>query len=149
MGKLFPALRNELSRRAVGCNAEKIQRQTDKMEIDIIEINRNNIAVLKSSGVVILETQDALDLMAEAGYLNSYKIIIKETQVTPDFFDLKTGIAGEILQKFSTYNVQLAIIGDFSKYNSKSLRDFKFESNKHGRINFVSSFEEAIEKLSR
>jgi hypothetical protein len=119
------------------------------MEIDIIEINRNNIAVLKSSGVVILETQDALDLMAEAGYLNSYKIIIKENQVTPDFFDLKTGIAGEILQKFSTYNVQLAIIGDFSKYNSKSLRDFKFESNKHGRINFVSSFEEAIEKLSR
>ena len=119
------------------------------MEVDIIEINRNNIAVLKSLGVLIQETQDALDLMAEAGYLNSHKIIIKKDQVTPEFFDLKTGIAGEILQKFSTYNVQLAIIGDFSKYNSKSLRDFIFESNKYGRINFVSSFEEAKEKLSR
>ena len=119
------------------------------MEIDIVEVNRNNIAVLKSTGVLILKTQDALDLMAEASYLNSHKIIIKEDQVTPEFFDLKTGIAGEILQKFSTYNVQLAIIGDFSKYNSKSLRDFVFESNKHGRINFVSSYEEAIEKLSR
>jgi hypothetical protein len=119
------------------------------MEIEIIEINRKNIAVLKSLGVLIQETQDALDLMAESGYLNSHKIIVKEDQVTPEFFDLKTGIAGEILQKFSTYNVQLAIIGDFTKFNSKSLRDFIFESNKYGRINFVSSFEEAIEKLSR
>ena len=119
------------------------------MEIDIIEINGINIAILRSLGVIIHETQDALDLMAEASYLNSYKVIIKEDQVTPAFFELKSGIAGEILQKFSTYNVQLAIIGDFSKYTSKSLRDFMFESNKFGRINFVSSFEEAKEKLSR
>lgn len=119
------------------------------MEIAIIEVNGKNIAVLRSSGVLIRELQDALDLLAEASYLNSYKIIIKEEQVTPVFFELKSGIAGEILQKFSTYDVQLAIIGDYSKFTSKSLRDFMFESNKIGRINFVSSFEEAIEKLSR
>ena len=119
------------------------------MEIDTIQINGINIAVLRSMGVLIQETQDALDLMAEAGYLNSHKIIIKEDQITSAFFDLKSGIAGEILQKFSTYNVQLAIIGDFSKYTSKSLRDFMLESNKYGRINFVNSYEEAKEKLSR
>ena len=119
------------------------------MEIEIIEINGNNIAVLRSSGVRIRETQDALDLLGESSYLNSHKIIIKEDQVTPAFFELKSGIAGDILQKFSTYNVQLAIIGDFSKYTTKSFRDFMFESNKYGRINFVSSFEEAKEKLSR
>jgi len=119
------------------------------MEIDIIEINDKNIAVLKSEGVMILETQDALDLLGEASYLNSHKIIINEDQVTPAFFELKSGIAGEIFQKFSTYNVQLAIIGDFSKYTSKSLKDFMFESNRYGRINFVGSFEEAKEKLSR
>jgi len=131
------------------CNAEKKHRYIDKMEIDIIEINGKNIAVLKSLGVMIQETQDALDLLGEASYLNSHKIIIKEDQLTPAFLELKNGIAGEILQKFSTYSVQLAIIGDFSKYKSKSLRDFMFESNKYGRINFVSSFDEAKEKLSR
>lgn len=119
------------------------------MEIDIIEVNGKNIAVLRSSGVLIRELQDALDLLAEASFLNSHKIIIKEDQVTSAFFELKNGIAGEILQKFSTYNVQLAIIGDYSKFTSKSLRDFMFESNKLGRINFVSSFEEAKEKLGR
>ena len=66
-----------------------------------------------------------------------------------DFFNLRTGIAGEILQKFSTYNVQLAIIGDYSKYNSKSFKDFSFESNKYRRINFVSSLEEALESLTK
>ncbi|HET6560002.1 MAG TPA: DUF4180 domain-containing protein [Prolixibacteraceae bacterium] len=119
------------------------------MEIDIIGVNGNTIAVMISLGVLIRETQDALDLLAEAAYLNSHKIIINEDQVTPEFFELKSGIAGEILQKFSTYNVQLAIIGDFSKYTSKSLRDFMLESNKYGRINFVSSLDEAKERLSR
>jgi len=119
------------------------------MEIDIIEINSKNIAVVKSMGIMIQETQDALDLLGEASYLNSNKIVIREYQLAYEFFELKNGLAGEILQKFSTYGVQLAIIGDFSKYKSKSLSNFIFESNKYGQIVFVSSFEEAIEKLSR
>jgi hypothetical protein len=119
------------------------------MEIELIEYKDKKIAVIKSEKVVIQETQDALDLMADAGSLNSRKIIVNEKQLTPAFFDLKTRIAGEILQKFSTYNVQLAIVGDFTKYTSKSLRDFIFESNKYGRINFVSSIEEAKERLTK
>ncbi|WQD36273.1 DUF4180 domain-containing protein [Sphingobacterium spiritivorum] len=64
------------------------------------------------------------------------------------FFDLRTGIADEILQKFSNYRVQLAIVGEYSKYNSKSLTDFIYESNKGRHINFVNSMEEALNVLS-
>jgi polyphosphate kinase 2 (PPK2 family) len=74
--------------------------------------------------------------------------IIHEKNITPDFFDLKSGIAGEILQKFSTYLVRLAIVGDFVKYTSNSLNDFIFESNKGRHISFVSSCAEAIKILS-
>ena len=45
--------------------------------------------------------------------------------------------------------MQLAIVGDFSQYASKSLQDFIFESNKVGRINFVASIEEARQKLAK
>jgi hypothetical protein len=62
---------------------------------------------------------------------------------------LKSGIAGEILQKFSTYNFRLAIVGTFSEVQSKSLRDFIYESNKYGRINFVGSHDEAFERLMK
>lgn len=115
--------------------------------IDISELNGTKVALITSENILIKETQDALDLMADCGYIGAYKIIINEKNIIPDFFDLKTRIAGEILQKFSTYNVQLAIVGDFSKYSSKSLNDFILESNKYGRINFVNSVEEAKEKL--
>jgi uncharacterized protein YdaL len=66
-----------------------------------------------------------------------------------DFFDLKNGLAGKILQKFSTYRIRLAIIGDFSVYTSKSLSDFIYESNKGRQIAFVVSVEEALNRLSR
>ena len=107
------------------------------------------IAEVKSAGIVIGQTQDALDLMANADYLGARKIIIREEHLDPAFFSLNTGMAGEILQKFTTYRVELAIIGDFSKYPGKSIRDFIFESNRYGRINFVSSREEAIKKLTK
>jgi hypothetical protein len=119
------------------------------MEIEIIQVGEIIMAEIKAENVLIKDSQDALDLMADCGYKGSRKIIMYEKNIVQDFFDLKTGIAGEILQKFSTYNVQLAIIGDYSKYKSKSLKDFIFESNKVGRINFVNSLYEAKECLTK
>jgi hypothetical protein len=52
-----------------------------------------------------------------------------------------------VLQKFSTYRQKLAIVGDFSTYSSKNLRDFIKESNKMNQIIFVKTIPEAIEKL--
>jgi hypothetical protein len=119
------------------------------MNIEINQINHVSVAELKMEGVVINDVQDALDGLANAGYAGADKMIIHAKNITPDFFDLKTGVAGEILQKFSNYNMPLAIVGDYSHYKSKSLQDFIYESNKGGRVNFVSSVEEAIEKLLR
>jgi hypothetical protein len=121
----------------------------ENMEIKISHANGTMIAEIISGGVIINDTQDALDIMAESNSQGASKMILHEKNVITDFFDLKTGIAGNILQKFTNYEVQLAIVGDFSKFTSKSLRDFIFESNKRGRINFVNSIEEAYEKLSK
>jgi len=117
------------------------------MQIEINQINGINIAEVISDEILIRETQDALDIMADCGYQDARKMIMREENFVAEFFDLKTGIAGDILQKFSNYRVQLAIVGDFTKYTSKSLRDFIYESNKHGRISFVGSMEEARERL--
>ena len=38
------------------------------------------------------------------------------------FFDLKTRLAGEILQKYINYHVKVAIIGDFSVYRAKACK---------------------------
>jgi hypothetical protein len=119
------------------------------MDIIINDHKGVNIAEVIADKIVVNDAQDALDVMANCSYQGADRIIWHEKNIAADFFDLKTGLAGEVLQKFSNYRVRLAIVGDFSKYESKALRDFIFESNKQGRIVFVDSAQEAREKLVR
>lgn len=118
------------------------------MKIEAHNIEDTRIAEIFSDDIIINNTEDGLDLLGNLYYQGFDRIVINEKNITPDFFDLKNGIAGEILQKFSNYRVCLAIVGDFSKYTSKSLKDFIFESNKSRHINFVTSTTEAIKILS-
>ncbi|MBD2699332.1 DUF4180 domain-containing protein [Spirosoma sp. BT702] len=115
------------------------------MQIAIKTVNGKEIAEVTSDMVIINTLEDGLDILANCAYQGAEKIIIHQHNLSPEFFDLKTRLAGDILQKFSTYRVQLAIVGDFSGYTSKSLRDFIFESNKGSLIKFVGSVEEATQ----
>lgn len=118
------------------------------MKIETHNIEDTKIAEITSDKIIINSVDDGLNLLGNLYYQDFDKIIIHETNITPDFFDLKNGIAGEILQKFSNYRVRLAIVGDFTKYTRKSIHDFIYESNKGKQINFVASKSEAIKVLS-
>lgn len=118
------------------------------MDISIHEQGKSKIAVIHSENLIIADTQDALDLMATVRHLYECdKIVIPKAAVSESFFDLKTGFAGEILQKYTNYQMKLAIVGSFEEYNSKSLKDFIYESNKGSQVFFVSTEEEALNRL--
>lgn len=120
------------------------------MNIKKITSNGKEIAIINSDGVCISDVQSALDFMMTVNYETGiHSIVLNKEAITPDFFVLSTRIAGEILQKFITYRFKFAIVGDFSGYTSKPLKDFIYETNKGRDIFFVSSEEDAIEKLSR
>lgn len=103
---------------------------------------------LVSDEVLIKSEQDALDLMANCEYqYDTRKIIIHKENISESFFELKSGLAGAVLQKFVNYKVQLAIIGDFSGYKSKSLNDFIYECNQGNHIFFLPDIQTALEKL--
>ena len=76
-------------------------------------------------------------------------IVIYKKLIVEDFFILSTGLAGEILQKYTNYGGRIAIYGDYSRYTSKPLKDFIYESNKGKSVFFVSTKEEAIEMLTK
>lgn len=118
------------------------------MQLTLHSINNIKIGEIISDEVILKTTDDGLTILGDLYYQGYDKIILYEKNITPQFFDLKTGIAGEILQKFAQYRIPLAIVGDFSKYTSNSLRDFIFESNKGKFISFVSTREEAIKILA-
>lgn len=113
----------------------------------IVKNNQSYVIIDKENSIDSI--QDILDLMASARYLcDCSGIIIYKESLNDDFFDLKTRFAGEILQKFSNYRMRLAIIGDFSTYTSKSLRDFIRESNNGNLVFFKNDIEKALESLS-
>ncbi|WP_316633385.1 DUF4180 domain-containing protein [uncultured Flavobacterium sp.] len=118
------------------------------MKIETHTINNIKIAEVITENNIIKSIEDGSQLVADIYYQDFDRIILYEKNITPLFFDLKNKIAGEILQKFSNFRVRLAIVGDFEKYQSKSVKDFIFESNKNRQINFVNSLEEGLIKLS-
>jgi hypothetical protein len=112
-------------------------------------IHDSKIAEFVSNKNLLNNPQDILDLMIIAYEKDANKIILHENNINPDFFDLKTGFAGETLQKAVNYHIKLAIIGNFNKYTSKSLMSFIIESNNGNQFFFVSNTLEAVERLKK
>lgn len=106
-------------------------------------LNNRKVAELSSKNILIHTAQDALELMGNLYYQGYDVIIIYAHHLPSDFFELKNGLAGEILQKFSNYRLKLTIIGDF-KDTSKSFHDFIRESNKGNHVRFADSLAQAL-----
>ena len=110
----------------------------------------NDIAIVNSDEMIIKDTQTAIDFIMSVKYeTNCSKIAINKEAIIEDFFILSKGIAGEILQKFINYKIKFAIIGDYSKYTSKQLKDIIYESNKGKDIFFVATEDEAVKMLDK
>ena len=120
------------------------------MQKRIIQKAQMNIALFYSDMPMIHDAQSALDFMMSACYNdNSAHIAVNKELLCDDFFVLSSGVAGEVLQKAVNYKMKIAIVGDFSKYTSKPLKDFMYECNNGKDVFFVGDEETAIEKLTK
>ena len=116
--------------------------------MNIREYRKKGVSVVEiiEDGVIIANTQNLLDIVSD---VSSKRIAVKRENISEDFYDLRTGLAGEILQKVSNYHLCIGIIGDFSDITSKSFRDFIYESNETRQIVFKSSIEEVVRTFCR
>lgn len=119
------------------------------MNIEHLKDNGIDIAVISGDEMVIVDAQSALDLVMTVKYeTGAERIVIDKDVICGDFFILSTGMAGEILQEFMNYHVKLAVYGDYSHYTSKPLKDFIYESNHGNDFFFVSTKEDAVQRLT-
>ncbi|MFI9837394.1 DUF4180 domain-containing protein [Nonomuraea sp. NPDC051941] len=109
----------------------------------------DRVYVCEPHGEPLRETRDALDLLGEAFGRGASWVAVPAGRLHDDFFALRTGVAGEIAQKFVNYRVGLAVVGDISRFTaaSSALRDWVFESNRGGHIWFVGDLEELAARL--
>ena len=96
-----------------------------------------------SDGILLKSGTDMLELLIMARAKDVSNVALNEANVCPEFFDLKTGIAGEVLQKLANYRGRLAIVGDISRYleRSESLRALVRECNRKRDVCFVPTLE--------
>lgn len=119
------------------------------MNIETVLHNGVPLAVVSGGEKVITDVSSAMDLALSVRYeTGANRLVLPKRLVAEDFFILSTGLAGEILQKWINYQFKAAFWGDYSRYTSKPLHDFMGESNRGGNFFFVSTQEEAMDRLA-
>lgn len=110
----------------------------------------HRIALVSQVDQPIDSEQAALDFFLGLSYgENVQHFVLGKDCFPPSFYDLKTGLAGAILQKIVNYRLRLAIVGDFSGYTSQALQDFIYECKKGRHIAFLATEQEALAFLKR
>lgn len=81
-------------------------------------------------GGLIASESDALDLVAACGENGTRNLLIHAANLPEEFFDLRTGLAGAVLLKFSNYRIRAAVIVDPAKTSQGRFGEFAFETNR-------------------
>lgn len=118
------------------------------MDLKLTETNGATVAEPVSNDAVIATVREALDLIATAGWQGATHVLLHEAHLAPAFFDLRSGLAGEILQKATNYGMGVLIVGDFAAHPSESLQAFIRESNRGRQVAFVADREAALRKVA-
>lgn len=94
--------------------------------------------------------EDALDLIGDALGQRADWVVIPADRLDPGFFQLRTGFAGELLQKFVNYHLRVVVVGDISEFvaHSTALRDFVAESNRGRTVWFLNDLAELERRLT-
>jgi hypothetical protein len=116
-------------------------------------VNGIPVYLAPADGPPIRTEQDAIDMIVAAGHYGAGAdwAVIPASRFDEDFFELKTRIAGAIVQKFVGYGMGFAMIGDISPHTSESesLAAFVRESNRGRHILFVSDMDDLADHLIR
>jgi hypothetical protein len=105
------------------------------------------ILIASEAGISIGSMNDISNAVAST--FGAGGLILAEDDVSSEFFDLKTGLAGELFQKFENYELCLAIVVPSPERHGERFTELAREHKSHNRIRIVRSKDEALAWLRR
>ena len=99
------------------------------------------VVVASDSGISIRSIGDISEAIGAC--LGSDGLILTENDLDPSFFDLRSGLAGEVFQKFINYKLRVAIVLPDPAAYGERISELAYEHKSHSMIRFVRSQEEA------
>jgi hypothetical protein len=108
------------------------------------------VQYLDPEGAVIATNEDTSDLIGNAWADDAHVIAVPVSRLDPTFFDLSSGVLGEVTQKVVNYRLKLAIIGDIGAVvaASRPFADYVWESNRGDQIWFFDDEAGLAERLA-
>jgi hypothetical protein len=105
--------------------------------------------VLDAKGPLLRGEDAARELIQETFFTDIRLIVVPVERLDPDFFVLRTGVAGEFVQKLVQYAQRLVIIGDVSGHAeaSDAFRDWVREVNRGPDVWFLPTLRHLEERL--
>jgi hypothetical protein len=104
-------------------------------------IKDRRVLVASDSGISIRSFSDIPDALAAC--IGADGLILTESDLAREFFDLRSGLAGELFQKFMNYRLRLAIVVPDPDAYGERFSELAYEHSSHATIRFVRSKDEA------
>ncbi|WP_332714407.1 DUF4180 domain-containing protein [Pelagibacterium mangrovi] len=107
------------------------------MKRDIVKLGGHSVVVIGEQ--LFAYPALANDLIALAWENDARVVAVRVDDLPEDAFALRSGLLGEMAQKFANYRLQLVIVGDVADYqaDSKSFRDYVYETNQGDTLWFL------------
>ena len=99
------------------------------------------ILIASDSGISIRSFRDISDAIAAC--FGTDGLILTESDLAQEFFDLRSGLAGELFQKFINYKLRMAIVLPDPEAYGDRISELAYEHKSHSMIRFVRSKDEA------
>jgi hypothetical protein len=119
------------------------------MPEELREIAGHRCVLFAEDGAVLNGAPGARDLIEAAMSHRARVVAVPVSRLDETFFQLRSGFAGELLQKAVNYRLKLAIVGDVSPHvaTSNAFRDLVIESERGHDVFFVSDLTALAERL--
>jgi len=127
-----------------------LQAGDQEMTTDPVRVIHGVTVFIAADQPTVVAEQNALDLLGESWQSQAELLVVPARRLDRRFFDLGTGLAGAVLQKFVNYRMQVAIVGDIAEYlaSSNALRAFVIESNRGQQVWFLDDLDQLADRLA-
>jgi len=118
-----------------------------RVDYKVKEIDKQRYVECAAGSKCIENEGDALDLVAACIENNTNRLLLHERILPPEFYVLRTGLAGKILQKFVNYSIRVAAVMDPDTVNQGRFREMVLELNQGSHFRVFDNCTDAGEWL--
>ncbi|MGG7179407.1 DUF4180 domain-containing protein [Clostridium paraputrificum] len=112
------------------------------MKYRIVEKDNKKYIMYEGDKKKISTENDVIDIVSTSFEHDTGLIIINSKALSEDFFNLRTGLAGVMLQKFINYHIKFVILLDNKEDLSLRFKELVGEANRGNEFRVVADIAE-------